>query len=183
MIYWVKLFFLKCLGLFVLLIFIACNNTTKEEERNILKELPKQEQKKILEASLKQAFLKEELQIQGWIMRSGKVFNKSTTGVYTHQISIGDTSGSITAGTIVQLNYTLSLLNGDTIHNEWDQLTQVKVAFDHKESGLHEALQSMHPNTEAIVIIPSHRAHGLVGDDKKIPPLSTIIYHLKIVDL
>jgi len=32
-----------------------------------------------------------------------------------------------------------------------------------------------------LVLIPSHRAHGLLGDMEKIPSLATVIYDIKIL--
>ena len=50
------------------------------------------------------------------------------------------------------------------------------------ESGLEEAVLHLHKNDKAIVIIPSHLAHGLAGDGKRIPARSTLVYTLKIID-
>jgi FKBP-type peptidyl-prolyl cis-trans isomerase len=35
----------------------------------------------------------------------------------------------------------------------------------------------------AKLIIPSHLAHGLVGDLNKIPPLTTIVVDIHLIDL
>jgi len=36
---------------------------------------------------------------------------------------------------------------------------------------------------EAIIIIPSHLGYGLLGDNKKIPQRSTIIYEIEITNI
>jgi FKBP-type peptidyl-prolyl cis-trans isomerase len=51
------------------------------------------------------------------------------------------------------------------------------------ESGLHEAIQLLSPGDSALFIIPSYRAHGLVGDMEQIPMRSTVVYHIGLVRL
>jgi FKBP-type peptidyl-prolyl cis-trans isomerase FkpA len=36
---------------------------------------------------------------------------------------------------------------------------------------------------KAILILPSHLAHGLVGDENKIPPKASVIYELELLSL
>jgi FKBP-type peptidyl-prolyl cis-trans isomerase FkpA len=33
------------------------------------------------------------------------------------------------------------------------------------------------------MILPSHLAHGLLGDDNKIPPKASVIYELELLSL
>jgi FKBP-type peptidyl-prolyl cis-trans isomerase len=35
----------------------------------------------------------------------------------------------------------------------------------------------------AKIILPSYLAHGLTGDSDKIPPMSTVLYNIELVDL
>jgi FKBP-type peptidyl-prolyl cis-trans isomerase len=39
------------------------------------------------------------------------------------------------------------------------------------------------PGDSALFIIPSYRAHGLVGDMEQIPMRSTVVYHIGLVRL
>lgn len=80
------------------------------------------------------------------------------------------------------VNYRVELLNGDTAYgSEPGKAESFKVEMDDVESGLHEAIQLMSPGDSATLIIPSYRAHGLVGDMNKIPMRSTVVYHVGLV--
>ena len=164
---------------FLSLVLFSCSETKQEETKQFIDKLSKEERTKLFQESMKSAIEKEQLQIKGWISRFEKPFKETPTGVFIHEIEKGDSAYQIQSGFVVKLNYTLTLLNGDTI--ETNAIEKVKVEFDNNESGLHEALKLLNLKSEAIVVIPSYRAHGLVGDDQSIPSLSTIIYQLKVL--
>lgn len=58
-----------------------------------------------------------------------------------------------------------------------------KIEMDYVEYGIHEAITYMRVGDKAKIILPNHLAHGLLGDDLKIPPLSAVVYDLKIIEL
>lgn len=75
--------------------------------------------------------------------------------------------------------YRVELVNGDTAYaTERDKPESFLVEHDNVESGLHEAIQLLSPGDSATFIIPSYRAHGLIGDMDRIPMRSTVIYHI-----
>jgi FKBP-type peptidyl-prolyl cis-trans isomerase len=51
------------------------------------------------------------------------------------------------------------------------------------ESGIQEGIKKMREGDRAKMIIPSHLAHGLVGDLDKIPPLSVIVVDIHLIGL
>jgi FKBP-type peptidyl-prolyl cis-trans isomerase len=51
------------------------------------------------------------------------------------------------------------------------------------ESGLHEAMKFMCTGDSALFILPSHLAHGLIGDSDQIPPLVPIIYDIHLIKI
>jgi FKBP-type peptidyl-prolyl cis-trans isomerase len=51
------------------------------------------------------------------------------------------------------------------------------------ESGIHEGIKFMSVGDRAKLIIPSHLAHGLVGDLDKVPPLSTLVVDIHLIVL
>ena len=57
------------------------------------------------------------------------------------------------------------------------------IGQDNVETGLHEAVTYLKLGDKAHVILPSHLAHGLTGDNNKIPPRSTVIYNLELIGL
>jgi FKBP-type peptidyl-prolyl cis-trans isomerase len=51
------------------------------------------------------------------------------------------------------------------------------------EDGLHKAVLFLKSGDKALILIPSHLAHGLMGDSKKIPPQSPILYDVEILSV
>jgi FKBP-type peptidyl-prolyl cis-trans isomerase len=51
------------------------------------------------------------------------------------------------------------------------------------ESGLEEGILLMRQGDRAKFIIPSHLGFGLLGDQDKVPPKSTLIYDLELLEL
>jgi FKBP-type peptidyl-prolyl cis-trans isomerase len=41
----------------------------------------------------------------------------------------------------------------------------------------------MHVGDKMRFILPSHLAHGLTGDQSKIPPLSSVVYEIELLEL
>lgn len=66
---------------------------------------------------------------------------------------------------------------------EEDECLEIIIDKSEAESGLQEGLKLMKQGESARLIIPSHLAHGLIGDQDKIPPLTTLMINVKIVEL
>lgn len=80
--------------------------------------------------------------------------------------------------------YKISLLDGTLCYSsDNDGPKEFFVGKDNIESGLHEGIQYLHEGDEAVFILPSHLAHGLMGDGNKIPPKASVVYHIKLVSL
>jgi FKBP-type peptidyl-prolyl cis-trans isomerase len=84
----------------------------------------------------------------------------------------------------VMITYTISLLDG-TICYTTDEANAKEIHIGHGniESGLHEALQLMHPGDRARFIFPSHLAFGLTGDSQKIPQRATLVYDIQLLKI
>lgn len=106
---------------------------------------------------------------------------QSGTGVH-HQF-VRDVPGEpIRAGEWAKVNYCMELLNSDTAYtSKPGEPESFLVGMDNVESGLHEAIQRLSPGDSAIIIIPSYRAHGLIGDQDKVPMRSTVVYRIGLV--
>lgn len=78
----------------------------------------------------------------------------------------------------------IGLLDGRICY-ETDPEFYEEIPIDHndRESGLNEGLKLMRKGERAKFILPSHLAHGLVGDLQKIPPLSILILDVELIDL
>ena len=88
-------------------------------------------------------------------------------------------------GCTAKINYSISLLETGDICYSSDSTGPIGfvVGRDYVETGLHEAIQMMRVGDKAIFILPSHLAHGLLGDWDKIPPLSPVVYKIELIDV
>ena len=87
-------------------------------------------------------------------------------------------------GQVATLKYKVSLMDGEEVYSsENDGPRSFMIGQDNVESGLHEAVTYLKLGDKAQIILPSHLAHGLTGDNNKIPPRSTVIYDLELIGL
>lgn len=84
----------------------------------------------------------------------------------------------------VKVDYKISLLDGTLCYSsEKEGPKDFVVGRDNIETGLHEGIQYMHVGDEATFILPSHLAHGLLGDGNKIPAKASVIYQIKLLSI
>lgn len=140
--------------------------------------LTKDEKMKISQNSLRKAILKEQEQIKNYLKRQNLLCIELPSGVHYLVLDSTRHHQKPTAGQVLRVSYDLKLMDGTVIETNKSEL--LSIDFQDKESGLFEAIKKMNEGESAIIIIPSYRAHGLAGDDNKIPPMSTLIYHIKI---
>jgi gliding motility-associated peptidyl-prolyl isomerase len=87
-------------------------------------------------------------------------------------------------GDIVTLNFEVSLLTGEVCYSSQENGAEsFMVERSDIESGLQEGVKLMCLGDKGKFILPSHMAHGLIGDSEKIPPLSTVIYDIELIKI
>ena len=88
------------------------------------------------------------------------------------------------SGQLALLNYEISLLDGTLCYSS-DSLGAKTFAVGHGgvESGLEEGILLLREGDKARLIMPPHRAHGLLGDMNKIPARSIIVYDIELLKL
>ena len=105
------------------------------------------------------------------------------TGLWYQIYDHGD-GDSARIGLIANMNYTVSLLDGTVCYSS-DSTGSKSFVIGHGgvESGLEEAILMMRVGDKARFIMPPHLAHGLPGDNNKIPARSTIVYQVELLNL
>ena len=122
----------------------------------------------------------EERDMDGWEQRHGRTLQRTGSGVRIGIIE--DAPGpQAKAGQIAVVVFAVELIDGRQCYASTGEPREFLIEQDHVESGLHEAVQLLSAGDSAVIVIPSHRAHGLVGDLDKIPPRSTVIYRLRLL--
>lgn len=125
----------------------------------------------------------EDRDIDLFVQRHGLVVERSGTGV-RHALLRDMPGETVHAGQWAMVRYRMELLNGDTAYtSSADGPEGFVVEEDDVESGLHEAIQRLSPGDSAIIIIPSYRAHGLIGDLDRVPPRSTVVYRIGLAGI
>jgi len=91
---------------------------------------------------------------------------------------------SIREGDLVTVEYELSLLDGTVCYNtDTTGAESFVVGSSIVESGLDEGVKYLQQGDKAKIILPPHLAHGLLGDENKIPARSIILFDIEIIDV
>jgi len=124
----------------------------------------------------------ESIEIDNYIRRHKLNVIKTGSGLSYQIIKHGNGKGNCRKE--ITLNYKTKLITGDVIYSSKESAPKsFTIGHGGVESGLEEAILNMRVGDEAIIIIPSHLAFGLLGDRKKIPQRSTIIYEIEITNI
>ncbi len=163
--------------LFFLIFLFSCNNSPKDVE--ISYEQLKEPLIKINKTNLEI----ENDQIEQYIQRRNWQMVKTGTGL-RYRIYEQGNGTQAKEGMVAFIKFEVSLLNGTICYTNMSASpTFFLIGMDNIESGLHEAITYLKVGDKANIIIPSYLAYGLVGDLDKIPPKSTVVYHLELVDV
>ncbi|TCO09279.1 FKBP-type peptidyl-prolyl cis-trans isomerase [Natronoflexus pectinivorans] len=90
----------------------------------------------------------------------------------------------IRTGQIVTLNYNIWLLDGTLCYSSDEDGHKVfMVGHGGVESGLEEGILMLKKGSKATFIMPPHLAHGLIGDDDRIPYRAILKYEVEVLDV
>ena len=168
----------KFIPLFLLLVVAACHNPSQQEGSIDSKEL-----KQSMETANRYIVKDEEADIERYICRHGLEMVSTGTGL-RYVIHKQGSDQKISEGQTVTMEYVVHSIAGDVVYSSDNEGYKVfKVGYGQAESGLDEAVRYLHKGDVATLILPSHLAYGLHGDDNKIPAYATLIYKIKIIDI
>jgi FKBP-type peptidyl-prolyl cis-trans isomerase len=125
----------------------------------------------------------DEATIRNHCERRGWKMEMKASGLWYGKLkeSSGD---SVRTGDVVLLKYKVSLIDGTVLYDSKDLGNkEFTVGYSDEESGLEEGILMMRKNEKYRFIMPPHKAHGLLGDLKKIPARSIIIYEVELIDI
>jgi FKBP-type peptidyl-prolyl cis-trans isomerase FkpA len=85
-------------------------------------------------------------------------------------------------GSTITIDYTLSLLDGNVCYSSGeDGPKSFRVGQGGVEAGLEEGVLMLREGDRARFILPPFLAHGLIGDQARIPPRAVIIYEVSVL--
>lgn len=168
-----------------ILLVTATMHACQENETPQGDGLPTQrEVNKSMEDINRQMAQEEDAAIEDYAQQRGWDMTKTGTGLRYMIYESGPEGPNALEGQVATVHYEVSLTDGITVYASSEQgARSFLIGQDNVESGIHEAIQYLKVGDKARVILPSHLAHGLTGDNDKIPPRSTVIYDLELLSL
>jgi FKBP-type peptidyl-prolyl cis-trans isomerase FkpA len=150
------------------------------------KKAPAQSQYEILESlvEVNKNLLKTDTEkINRYMERHNLQMEVSGTGLRYN--IIGDGRGEkAQEGQVAEIDYKISLLDGTLCYSsEKKGAEEFLIGMDNVESGIHEGITYMKVGQKAKFILPPHLAHGLIGNQEKIPSRAVIVYDIELLGL
>ncbi|MEZ4936928.1 MAG: FKBP-type peptidyl-prolyl cis-trans isomerase [Crocinitomicaceae bacterium] len=167
--------------IYIIIGFLLMWSCSEEPKEEVKREIPKYDKEKSIEM-FKEFTEEEKEEIDNFIKRHPDWKLQFTeTGLYYTIYKEGE-GEPIQYGQTAVVRYEISGLDG-TVYYQSDSLQTESFKVDKAdiESGIHQGVKYMNKGSKAKFIIPSHLAHGLIGDLDKIPPLSSVVYDVELV--
>lgn len=144
--------------------------------------MPLPEVKKALEQINKDLVEIDREKIEAYIERHQlEEVKQNESGLY-YLVWGQPTGNKVKKGNTVVFNYSVSLLDGTLCYkSEGGKPKEFVVGYGGVESGLEMAMLLMYQGQKGKFILPPHLAHGLLGDNDKIPPRSVIVYDVHLL--
>ena len=161
--------------MFAVYITTSCSTQVKNNDLNITNV---DALERIIEQN--RAFLLAEREdIQIFVDSSEYPFQKNGLGMQIAIIENGR-GQSLDTGDVIKIKSKVMSLNGHVFYN-FDS-TEFSILRDNKMIwGVQEATLGSNRGDSLILVIPAHLAHGLAGDLNTIPPLTPLVYCLRIL--
>ncbi len=124
---------------------------------------------------------KDRERILNYIERKNLKMSESPAGLW--YIITEEGSGKVFSDNDkIIMEYSCYLLDGTLCYSSGETgPKELVLGKSPMEAGLNEGLRMLKPGARAIFILPPFLAHGFVGDRKKIPPRSIIVYNVTIL--
>jgi FKBP-type peptidyl-prolyl cis-trans isomerase len=128
---------------------------------------------------------REQIQIRLFLDHNKSLrMNLNDSGLRYMIYKKGKSDSLANSGQMVYTRLKIELLDGTICHETpKDETENFVLEHSDKESGVHEALRMMKKGDHAKLILPSHLAHGLLGDRENIPPQSVLYIDIELVEL
>ena len=123
----------------------------------------------------------EKFRIEQYIKRSGLKMQESGSGLYYKIYKANPEGLSVEENNRVTFNYIMFDLKGDTLYKDLNNNHSIITNGTDAESGMHEGLLKMREGESAILIMSSQLGHGLMGDQRNIPPQTTLKVDIQVL--
>jgi FKBP-type peptidyl-prolyl cis-trans isomerase len=159
----------------------SCGDNQEEPEAKLIDEAKLKQQ---LQDVQKPSLVQEKDIIDSYVKQHQLDMQVTQTGLRYLILKTNPKGKAIQTMDIVTVKYEVSLLDGTVCYSSDKKGPKsFKVDFDNVEDGLHEGIKLLHDGEKAVFILPSHLAHGLTGDNDKIPPKSPVLYEIEVLSV
>jgi FKBP-type peptidyl-prolyl cis-trans isomerase len=153
-----------------------------EPNRDKTPQVPADYKESLLKANQEAVRIENE-QIDDYVRRHHLDMKTTETGIRIMVLKQGIGQKAET-GRTVKLSYTMTFLTGDTVYSAAkDGPIIFEIGKGQVITGLEEAILLLKVGDRAKIIIPSHLAFGLIGDQKKILHKATLVYDMEFISM
>ena len=167
-----------CYIILSIVLFGACKPNVKRYTN-----AEKKEFKNNLVKANKGLVVQDQDNISDYVANKEWNMTETNTGLWYEIIRHGD-GEKAEFGKVIHLRYQVKLLDGTVCYSS-DSLgiKSFKIGQGGVEPGLEEGVLLLKEGDAARFILPPYLAFGLLGDENKIPPRSTIVYNVEMLKL
>jgi FKBP-type peptidyl-prolyl cis-trans isomerase len=127
---------------------------------------------------------KEEEALKNYIQTNSITVQPNPSGIYYIE-SVKGSGIKIDSGCMVKLHFSVSTTDGKQIFSSFERPEPLKFEFGQRfdTPGVEEAVSTMQKGGKAKVIVPSSMAFGEMGRGSIVPPFTTLVYDVEIIDV
>ena len=161
---------------FAIVLFGACSGSGENRRKPyVSKEMLMNVNKKLVDRDARE--------IKRYSDSLGLKMNTTKSGLW-YLIKKEGKGPNVKKGQVITLKYKVSLLDGTLCYDsEKDGYKVFEAGHGGVESGLEEGVLMLNKGAEAVFILPPYLAHGLLGDENKIPAHSIIVYEVEVLSI
>jgi FKBP-type peptidyl-prolyl cis-trans isomerase len=163
---------------FVILLILAAGCSGGDKQRrmpNISRETLMNVNRKLVDRDMGR--------IQKYADSLGLDMQKTKSGLW-YKITAEGKGPKAKKGQLITLGYKVSLLDGTLCYSsDKDGIKVFEIGHGGVESGLEEGVLMLNKGAKALFIMPPYLAHGLLGDENKIPTRSIIVYEVEVLSI
>jgi FKBP-type peptidyl-prolyl cis-trans isomerase len=127
---------------------------------------------------------KEETSLKQYLETNKVTTQPTTSGLYYIETLAGK-GAKVDSGSWVKVHFSVSLVDGKPIFSTYDRGEPMEFEFGKRfdTPGFEEGVSKMLKGGKATLVVPSAIAFGENGRGAMVPPYSTVIYNVELVDI